>query len=564
MKLKLTVHNREYTHWTWYDADELTEKEVNLIPLEYNLFYNDVIEYNDNNVKILHSTIRNIPNIAGVLMLEDKTFGRSKNNKLIYKCIPDDKRLPIFLVPYEDKKTKFNKKKINKYVTFQYKEWNEKHPCGILNEVIGDVSDLSKFYEYQLYCKSLNASIQNFTKVTKQIFKNKPSVDFIDEIMNTYKIEDRTDNHTFTIDSIGTQDYDDGFGIVKNNDHTVVTVYIANVVIWMEYLNLWKSFSERVSTIYLPDRKRPMLPSILSEQLCSLNEKNRKFVFYMDLHINNITHKIDEIKYGNALIKISKNYCYEKYIDDKDYIMLFDITQHLSKNYKILDSITTSGDLVHYYMMLMNHNCAEEMGKYKKGIYRSFVNNDNSRIVPENLSEEITKFIKIWQKSYGAYCKYSEDREHNKISRDIKSSYLHITSPIRRLVDLINMSLIMVNLNIFKLSDEGNKFIDKWINKLDYINTTMRAIKKIQCDSSLLEMCTNNYSIINSIYNGYIFDKIPRNDGLYQYTVYIPKIKMVSRITLRENEENYTNYDFKLYLFHDESSFKRKIRLQLI
>ena len=32
-----------------------------------------------------------------------------------------------------------------------------------------------------------------------------------------------------------------------------------------DHLNIWESFSRRVSTIYLPDRKRPMLPTILSD-----------------------------------------------------------------------------------------------------------------------------------------------------------------------------------------------------------------------------------------------------------------------------------------------------------
>ena len=37
---------------------------------------------------------------------------------------------------------------------------------------------------------------------------------------------------------------------------------------------LWRSFTKRVSTIYLPDKKRPMLPTILSDCLCSLQEKS--------------------------------------------------------------------------------------------------------------------------------------------------------------------------------------------------------------------------------------------------------------------------------------------------
>jgi hypothetical protein len=39
---------------------------------------------------------------------------------------------------------------------------------------------------------------------------------------------------------------------------------------------------------------------------------------------------------------------------------------------------------------------------------------------------------------------------------------------------------------------------------------------------------------------------------------------MSSRITSREDNANYTNKKFKLYLFNNEEKFKRKIRLHII
>ena len=143
-------------------------------------------------------------------------------------------------------------------------------------------------------------------------------------------------------------------------------------------------------------------------------------------------------------------------------------------------------------------------------------------------------------------------------------SYIHITSPIRRLVDLLNMIQLQTNLGIIKYSEKAHQFYKDWINKIDYINTTMRAIRKIQYDCSLLEMCVNEPDIMTVSYTGYVFDKIMRNDKLFQYLVYLPKIKMLSRITLKEDFDNYSEKNFRLYLFHDESSLKRKIRLHLI
>ena len=123
-------------------------------------------------------------------------------------------------------------------------------------------------------------------------------------------------------------------------------------------------------------------------------------------------------------------------------------------------------------------------------------------------------------------------------------AYIHITSPIRRLVDLLNMIQFQKCLGLINLSENTTTFYDKWLNELDYINTTMRSIRKIQTDCSLLDLCNNNPDVIEKMYYGYVFDKISRSDGLYQYIIYLPELKMNSRITVRENMENYEKRKF--------------------
>jgi hypothetical protein len=108
------------------------------------------------------------------------------------------------------------------------------------------------------------------------------------------------------------------------------------------------------------------------------------------------------------------------------------------------------------------------------------------------------------------------------------------------------------------------KFYDNWLNEIDYINVTMRSIRKVQCDCSLLDLCHNSPKVMEKEYDGYLFDKINRNDGLYQYIVFLPELKLSSRITLRDNLDNFKNKKFQLYLFNDEEKFKRKIRLHLL
>lgn len=79
------------------------------------------------------------------------TYGRTENKKrLLYKCIPNNRELPEFMVAY-DLKLGFSKDVKNKYVLFKFEHWNdETYPRGILTETLGDVDDLAAFYEYQI------------------------------------------------------------------------------------------------------------------------------------------------------------------------------------------------------------------------------------------------------------------------------------------------------------------------------------------------------------------------------------------------------------------------------
>ena len=109
-------------------------------------------------------------------------------------------------------------------------------------QTIGPVDILDNFYEYQLYCKSLNVSIQKFTKDTSKALKSQPHDAFIENISAKYpSIEDRTANFdVFTIDPQNSMDFDDGFSLKRlDNGQTMLSIYIANVPLWFDYLNIW-------------------------------------------------------------------------------------------------------------------------------------------------------------------------------------------------------------------------------------------------------------------------------------------------------------------------------------
>jgi len=582
---KIYVNDRSYTSWEVFDTNNFNKITLDINPLESKLLSNDVFTVNkDNTVNLIHSSVRSGPAMPAVLILAgNKTYGRQNKmkegkiynkkhsdmagGKLLYRCIPDDMRLPSFLVPYEIKNMGFSKVFKNLYVTILFDQWEDKHPRAKLDNVIGPVDVLDNFYEYQLYCKSLNASIQKFQKDTSKALESKCHDGIIDIVKQKYPdVQDRTDSkfwHIITIDPPKSVDFDDGFSIVDLEDGIQqLSIYISNVTIWMDVLNLWDSFSRRISTIYLPDKKRPMLPTILSDCLCSLQEKVTRIAFVMDIFIKN--NEIIDIKHSNCFIKVANNYCYEepKLLADPKYHLILDASQKLSVKNKYINNVRNSHEVVCYLMILMNYHCAKELIKYKTGIFRSTIIKREFS-VPDTVPDDVSKFIKIWNSASGQYINGAEiiDTRHEILDMD---AYIHITSPIRRLVDLLNMIQFQQVTGIIKLSENINKFYNKWLEDIDYINTTMRSIRKVQCDCSLLDLCHNNPEVMDKEYDGYLFDKINRNDGLYQFVVFLPELKLSSRITMRDDFDNFECKKFKLYLFNNEEKFKRKIRLQIL
>jgi exoribonuclease R len=558
---KLRVPNRQDACFGVVNAYTLTDEPI---PVGFNPFVNkmfnqDIFTYIDGKVDILHSSARCMKVIPGVLALENsQTYGRVKD-KFLYKCIPDDKRLPIFLVPYKIK-LGFNKNIKNKYVVFEFRNWNDKHPLGSLTQTLGDVDSLEYFYEYQLYCKSLYASIQNINKKTMRKLKEKTEVQYIDMIIKNRDLKDyRETRNIFSIDPEKSKDFDDAFDIEELGDGKKrISVYISNVSFWMDAMDLWDSFSNRISTIYLPDRKRPMLPTVLSDALCSLTEGDTRFALELQLIVED--YEVVDYKFYNSVIKLKKNLRYDTKEQENfpDYKELFKTISIMNKRKKYTDSIDSSHDVVAYLMILMNYLSAKELIKLKCGVFRSAKFNQ-SFVPPEELPKGVKKFLKNWNSQGG---KYSKDvGDHDMLELD---AYVHITSPIRRLVDLLNIIILQDKLG-WEMSVKSKEFYERWTNdsSIEYINTTMRSIRRVQNDCSLLKICMDDPQVQETVYDGYIFDKLVRNDALYQYMVYLPEINMTNRFTSRYDKENLTRQKFKIYVFTDQHSLKRKIRVEV-
>ena len=270
---------------------------------------------------------------------------------------------------------------------------------------------------------------------------------------------------------------------------------------------------------------------------------------------------VESYKLTNSIIKVFKNYTYEEeaLLRDESYIKIMETLELLVPNYKFITKMKDSHDVVTYSMILMNSICATDMMKYKNGIYRS-VAIKYSLNIPDTIPNDVQDFIKIWNSYSGKYTCYQNDMRHEVMKFD---SYIHITSPIRRLVDLLNLIKTQENHGLVGFGSSCKSFYEYWYTRLEYINTTMRSIRRVQSDCAVLHMCSTDETIMSETFVGYLFDCVERNDGLFQYMVYLPTIKLTNRVTLQDMLPEYSRREFKIFVFNDEASLKQKVRLQM-
>ena len=126
------------------------------------------------------SGFRGPKQFAGVLAVTGATYGRHDRRRFLYRCVPADARLPVFLVAYDAHRRQTDGmavgRVVNVYVLFRFSSWRETHPRGELLEVIGPTSSFEAYCEYQVAVSGTRTDTPPLTRTWRKLQSTHPSL----------------------------------------------------------------------------------------------------------------------------------------------------------------------------------------------------------------------------------------------------------------------------------------------------------------------------------------------------------------------------------------------------
>ncbi|MBU1046406.1 ribonuclease R [Patescibacteria group bacterium] len=196
-------------------------------------------------------------------------------------------------------------------IVAEMSEWNDpkKNPQGKIIKVIGHKGDNETEMQAILYEKGFEPDFPEGVEAEAEVISKQALKDFAQEIP---KRKDMRDRITFTIDPDDAKDFDDAlsFKELENGDYEI-GVHIADVTHYVPIDSpIDREATVRCTSVYLIDRTIPMLPEVLSNNLCSLNPNEDKLT-YSAVFIIDKNAQVKARWFGETIIHSDKRFTYK-------------------------------------------------------------------------------------------------------------------------------------------------------------------------------------------------------------------------------------------------------------
>ena len=260
--------------------------------------------------KVVEVVSRSRETFVGTLVQGNPELGEGSIGHVM--LMPDWKKMYVPFV------VKGDSLPLGQKVLIRYQGWSatQPYPWGVLEEIIGPAG----VHETEMRALALGSGFHsNFppgvlheAELLEQTGKTDLAKTATEEIASG-KRRDFRDVTTFTIDPYDAKDFDDALSVrTLPNGHTEVGVHIADV---SHFVRPGTPFDDearnRATSVYLVDRTIPMLPEVLSTNLCSLNPNEDRLavsaIFELDENAGIVSRS-----FGPTVIHSDKRFAYEE------------------------------------------------------------------------------------------------------------------------------------------------------------------------------------------------------------------------------------------------------------
>ena len=231
--------------------------------------------------------------------------GVLQKNKTFGFVVPDDHKMyaDIFIAADQLAEAEDGDK-----VLAKISDWptNSKNPFGQIMRVLGKPGD----HDTEIHSILLEYGLPYTFPEEVEAYASEIPIEITKEEIS--KRRDMRKDLTFTIDPKDAKDFDDALSfMVLENGNYEIGVHIADVSHYVkENTILEQEAYERATSVYLVDRVVPMLPEILSNNVCSLRPNEEKLTFSVVFKMDQKGNVLDSW-FGRTVIYSDKRFAYE-------------------------------------------------------------------------------------------------------------------------------------------------------------------------------------------------------------------------------------------------------------
>ena len=253
----------------------------------------------------------------------------------------------------------------------------------------------------------------------------------------------------FTIDAADSPDYDDAISLQESKPGWILGIHISDVGGQLPLNSpVFNEACERVSSLYLPCETIPLLPPSLSSDAFSLKAGENRKVLSLYLFLDK-EFKIQKEEFKSEYICVKQNLSYkdmDSYLTKHQHSTLFQIVRNINEGHKIFERVGKTR--YEWNVVCKNGELMMECIDFYSP----------SRLLVEELMVLYNRSLAEYASASGLPCIYrniaqyeeSGDEDSNNYYQAFLSTeagfhpgigskaYLHSTSPIRRVTDIIN------------------------------------------------------------------------------------------------------------------------------